>query len=75
MKLLLAEDDARLAEYLLRQLKLSGYVVEWADNGVDAEFLALEEDFDGVILDLGLPQKPGTLNNMRKTSGNVNTWI
>ena len=59
MKLLLAEDDVELAEYLLRNLRLSGYVVEWADNGVDAEFLALEEDFDGVILDLGLPQKPG----------------
>ncbi|MHC4222011.1 MAG: response regulator transcription factor, partial [Planctomycetota bacterium] len=40
-------------------LKRSGYVVEWADNGVDAEFLALEEDFDGIILDLGLPQKSG----------------
>lgn len=59
MKLLLAEDDARLAEYLVRNLKSAGYVVEWADNGVDAEFLAVEEEFDGIILDLGLPQKPG----------------
>jgi DNA-binding response OmpR family regulator len=59
LKLLLAEDDARLAEYLIRNLKSSGYVVEWSNNGVDAEFLALEEDFDGIILDLGLPQKSG----------------
>jgi len=59
LKLLLAEDDVKLAEYLVRNLKTSGYVVEWADNGVDAEFLALEEDFDCVILDLGLPQKTG----------------
>lgn len=59
MKLLLAEDDVALVEYLLPSLKRSGYVVEWVDNGVDAEFLALEEDFDGIILDLGLPQKPG----------------
>lgn len=59
MRLLLAEDDIKLAEYLVRNLKSSGYVVEWADNGVDAEFLALEEDFDCVILDLGLPQKSG----------------
>ncbi len=59
MKLLLAEDDVKLAEYLVRNLKASGYVVEWADNGVDAEFLAIEEDFDCIILDLGLPQKPG----------------
>jgi len=59
LRLLLAEDDIKLAEYLVRNLKSSGYVVEWADNGVDAEFLALEEDFDCVILDLGLPQKSG----------------
>lgn len=68
MKLLLAEDDARLADYLIRNLKTSGYVIEWADNGVDAEFLALEESFDGVILDLGLPQKSGleVLRNWRE---------
>jgi len=59
LKLLLAEDDVKLADYLVRNLKSSGYVVEWAENGVDAEYLALEEDFDGIILDLGLPQKPG----------------
>ena len=59
MKLLLAEDDVKLVDYLVRNLKSSGYVVEWANNGIDAEYLALEEDFDGIILDLGLPQKPG----------------
>jgi two-component system, OmpR family, response regulator len=68
LRLLLAEDDARLADYLVTSLKASGYVVEWVDNGVDAEFLALEEDFDGIILDLGLPQKPGleVLRNWRQ---------
>jgi DNA-binding response OmpR family regulator len=59
LKLLLAEDDVKLADYLIRKLKSSGYVVEWSSNGVDAEFIALEEDFDGIILDLGLPQKSG----------------
>jgi DNA-binding response OmpR family regulator len=59
LKLLLAEDDAELVDYLVRNLKSAGYVVECAGNGVDAEFLAVEEDFDGIILDLGLPQKPG----------------
>ena len=59
MKLLLAEDDVELAEYLIRNLNSSGYVLEWVDNGIDAEFLAMEEEFDGIVLDLGLPQKPG----------------
>ena len=68
MKLLLAEDDTELVEYLLRKLKASGYVVERVDNGVDAEFLAVEEDFDGIILDLGLPQRSGleVLQNWRR---------
>jgi len=59
LRLLLAEDDVALVEYLLPRLKHSDYVVEWVDNGVDAEFLALEESFDGIVLDLGLPQKSG----------------
>jgi DNA-binding response OmpR family regulator len=59
LKLLLVEDDAGLAEGLRPVLRDAGYVVEWADNGVDAEFLAREEDFDGLILDLGLPGKSG----------------
>jgi two-component system, OmpR family, response regulator len=59
LKLLLAEDDKNLVEYLRPRLQRSGYVIEWVDNGIDAEFLAMEENFDGIILDLGLPQKPG----------------
>ncbi len=59
MKILLVEDDARLVESLRPKLKKAGYVVEWSDNGIDGEFMAMEENFDGIILDLGLPQKPG----------------
>jgi len=59
VKLLLVEDDVRLVESLRPQLKQAGYVVEWSDNGIDGEFMAMEEDFDGIILDLGLPQKSG----------------
>lgn len=67
MRLLLAEDDRQLVDYLRPKLKKSGYVTEWADNGIDAEFLALEEPFIGIILDLGLPQKSGleVLKNWR----------
>ena len=59
MKLLLAEDDRKLVDYLRPMLKKAGYVIEWAENGVDAEFLAQEEDFAAIILDLGLPKKTG----------------
>ena len=67
MRVLLVEDDATLADYLRKALNHAGYVCEWANNGVDGEFLAMEEDFDGIILDLGLPQRPGleVLKNLR----------
>ncbi len=59
MKILLVEDDDRLVKSLRPKLKKAGYVVECSDNGIDGEFMAMEENFDGIILDLGLPQKPG----------------
>jgi two-component system OmpR family response regulator len=59
MKLLMVEDDAVLVDSLKPELRKAGYAVEWADNGIDGEFLGLNEDFDGIVLDLGLPQKNG----------------
>ena len=59
MRLLLAEDDAQLVARLKPELERAGFAVDVADNGIDAEFLGDEEPFDGVILDLGLPQRPG----------------
>ena len=67
MKLLLVEDDAALVKLLRPALKNAGYAVECSTNGIDAQFLAQQEDFDGIILDLGLPQKSGleVLKNWR----------
>ncbi|KAA3627333.1 MAG: DNA-binding response regulator [Proteobacteria bacterium] len=59
MRLLLAEDDVELVARLKPELERAGFAVDVADNGIDAEFLGDEESFDGVILDLGLPQRPG----------------
>lgn len=59
MKLLLVEDDATLVARLRPLLQKAGYAVEVADNGIDGEFLGEQEAFDLVVLDLGLPGKPG----------------
>ena len=59
MRLLLAEDDTQLVAMLKPRLQKAGYAVECSDNGIDAEFQAIENDFDGIILDLGLPEKSG----------------
>ena len=59
MKLLLVEDDRALVDALKPDLRKAGYAVEWAANGIDGEFLGLSEDFDCIVLDLGLPGKNG----------------
>ncbi len=68
MRLLLVEDDCDLVDSLKPALKDAGYTVEHVDNGIDGQFLGEEEDFDVVILDLGLPGKPGMelLNHWRR---------
>ena len=59
MNLLLAEDDAILADALGAQLRRAGFEVEHAPNGAVAEYLLLKQPFDIAILDLGLPMVDG----------------
>lgn len=55
MRLLLAEDEAALAQPLRDTLRQQGYAVDWAAQGTEAQHQGLVEDYDAVILDLGLP--------------------
>lgn len=55
MKLLVVEDEARLAAYLQKGLGEEGYLVEVADNGIDGLHLAMEGEHDLIILDSMLP--------------------
>ncbi|HJV62965.1 MAG TPA: response regulator transcription factor [Albitalea sp.] len=59
MKLLLAEDDAILADALSSSLRKAGFEVEVASNGAVAEYLLLRHAFDVAVLDLGLPLVDG----------------
>ena len=59
MNLLLAEDDAILADALSAQLQHAGFEVEHAPNGAVAEDRMLKRDFDAAVLDIGLPMIDG----------------
>lgn len=59
MRILVAEDDPRLANELRDSLREAGYATDLADNGIDAEHLGREEAYDAVVLDLGLPGRSG----------------
>ena len=55
MKMLVVEDELKLAEYLRKGLGAEGFVVDVANNGVDGLHLALEGQYDVIVLDRMLP--------------------
>jgi two-component system OmpR family response regulator/two-component system response regulator TctD len=59
MRILLAEDDPIIADGLVRSLRKSGYAVDHVENGADADAAVLAQQFDLLILDLGLPKLSG----------------
>jgi len=59
MRLLVVEDDDRLSDLLQRGLKAQGYAVDGVATAEDARWLATENDYDGVVLDVGLPDDDG----------------
>lgn len=59
MRILLVEDDVRIARDVGHALETAGYIVERADDGEDAWFRGDTEDYAAAILDLGLPTMDG----------------
>ena len=59
MRVLVVEDEPRLAEDLARALGEAGYAVDSAADGERADFLGQTERYDAVVLDLGLPKLDG----------------
>ncbi|MGV3490666.1 MAG: response regulator transcription factor [Devosia sp.] len=59
MRILVAEDDRRIAEALGTALKAAGFVPEIESDGEDIWHRGDTEDFDAIILDLGLPTMDG----------------
>ncbi|MDR3682809.1 MAG: response regulator transcription factor [Geothrix sp.] len=59
MKILIVEDEFKLAQVLQQGLKEQGFVVEWAGDGSLGLELARGGDFDVVVLDVMLPGKNG----------------
>jgi two-component system OmpR family response regulator len=59
MRILLVEDEPKLARALMRGLERTGYAVDLAGSGEDAVLLATTHDYDAVVLDVMLPGKDG----------------
>ena len=59
MRLLLVEDDTMIGEAVLQVLRTENYAVDWVRDGVMAEQALRSEQYDLVLLDLGLPKRDG----------------
>ena len=59
MKILVIEDDVRLAAVVRRGLLEAGHVVDVEQNGVDGEASANTGGYDAIVLDVNLPRKDG----------------
>jgi len=72
VKVLVVEDQERLAAQLSGALEQAGYAVDRAADGEQADYLVSTEQYDAVVLDLGLPKIDGlTLLRQWRDAGNA----
>jgi two-component system OmpR family response regulator len=77
MRILIVEDDAILADAVSAELRKARYAVDCFASGGEAESALLSQDYDAVILDLGLPDMDGLelLRRLRKRRRKVPVLI
>jgi two-component system OmpR family response regulator len=59
MRILLVEDDQKIASFIIRGFKAEGFAVDHAADGEDGLHFALTEPYDAAIIDVMLPKKDG----------------
>lgn len=59
MRILVVEDDAKIASFVVKGLKQSGYAVDVAADGEQGDILAHSTTYDAAVLDVMLPKKHG----------------
>ena len=59
MRILVAEDDKKIALFVVKGLREAGFAVDHAENGEDALRLALSEPYDAAVIDIMLPKLDG----------------
>lgn len=75
MRLLVVEDEPRLASDLRASLEAASYVVDVAHDGAAADFFVQTEQYDLVVLDLGLPRVDGLTLLRRWRRGGTTTPV
>ena len=75
MRLLLVEDDIKIAQFVVNGLREAGFAVDHAANGEDGLHLALTEPYDVAVVDLMLPKLDGLTLIEEVRRNNINTPV
>ena len=75
MRILLIEDDQKIASFVVKGLKAAGYAVDRASDGEEGLHFALTEPYDAAIVDIMLPGLDGLTVIERMRKGRVNTPV
>ena len=69
MRILLVEDDIKIASFIVKGLKAAGYAIDHAADGEEGLNLALTEPYDTAVIDIMLPKRDGLslIEEMRKS--------
>lgn len=77
MRILVVEDDKKIASFIVKGLKQDGFAVDHVANGEDGLHLALHEPYDAAIVDIMLPKLDGLsmVEEMRRSKVNTPVLI
>ena len=77
MRILLAEDERTMAEPIVAFLQYHKFTVDWVDNGADAYRQASAQAYDGLILDIMMPEMDGlsVLSRLRREGKNMTVLL
>jgi two-component system OmpR family response regulator len=73
MRLLLVEDDPKIASFILKGMKAAGYAIDHAPDGEEGLYMAVNEPYDAAIIDIMLPKLDGLslIERMRRKKVNI----
>jgi DNA-binding response OmpR family regulator len=75
MRLLLVEDEKKVASFIKKGLEEEGYAVDWASDGEQGLYMGLDTFYDLIILDVNLPVKNGLTVLKALRNQNITTPI
>ncbi len=75
MRILIVEDEKKVAGFIKKGLEEESYAVDVAYDGVEGEYMASTNDYDIILLDIMLPKKNGIEMVRDLRSRNINTPV